>query len=81
MILDLLQYVGTFLGVASLVLITFKPTYVVTGFVMSAISCLFLSIWGVLSMNYGIAVSQTIYVVLYSVAAYNWFKIKIGDSK
>lgn len=78
--LDLLQYLGTFLGVVSLLVITFKPSNVVAGFVISAISCLILSLWGFLSTNLGIALSQTIYIGLYSVAAYNWFKIKIGGT-
>lgn len=80
MMIDFIQYLGTFLGVLSLVVITFKPTRVVSGFVLSAVSCLILSVWGFLSYNYGIALSQTIYISLYSVAAYNWFKLKIGDS-
>lgn len=77
--LDLIQYLGTFLGVLSLVVITFKPSKVVAGFILSAISCMILSIWGFLSTNYGIALSQTAYICLYSLAAYNWFKINIGD--
>ncbi len=79
--LDLLQYLGTGLGVIAMAVISFLPRYIITGLTVSFISCIVLGSWGVLAGNEGIAISQYIYVIFNAVGIYNWSRLNKQPSQ
>lgn len=75
--IDVLQYLGTGLGVVYFAMMSFKPELMLTALKISIVSCIILGAYGWISAQYGIAVSQTIYVFLNTLAVFKWSKKKI----
>ena len=74
---DILQYLGTGLGILYVTLMSFKPSYINIALKISLVSCIILSIWGYSTYNYGIFASQFIYVILNAIAIYRWRNISV----
>jgi hypothetical protein len=75
--LDVLQYLGTGLGVVYFAMMSFKPETILLALKISVVSCVILGMYGWISQQYGIAISQTIYVFLNILAIYRWRHKKI----
>ena len=78
MILNALQYLGCSMGVAGLLILTFLPQRVSMGMVISSVSCMVLAVYGYYTAQYGVLIAQSVYIILYLVAAINWLKRKVS---
>lgn len=81
--IDILQYLGTGLGILYFGMLSFKPSLMVPALYISVVSCTALAVFGFVTQLYGIGISQSIYVVFNIVAIYNWSRLKdkegLGD--
>lgn len=79
--IDMLQYFGTGLGILYFGMLSFKPSLMVPALYISVVSCAALAIFGFVTQLYGIAISQSIYVVFNIAAIYNWSKLKYKEAQ
>lgn len=81
MFLDILQYLGTGLGVGYATIISLRPKLVVLGLRIGVVSCIILGSWGFITGNYGIAASQTAYTILNAIGIYKWKRQRFTDKE
>lgn len=77
--MEIVQYLGTFLGVVSAILVANFPKHIRLGFAINLLSDVLVLVWGVSTGAIGIAASQACYGVLAIIGIYKWKQVRVKE--
>lgn len=71
------QYIGAALGMVGMGMLSLAPSRVLMALGITAISCVFMGLYGFLTGQYGIVVAQLTYLIFNIIGIFSWRKVNV----